>query len=245
MKRPRFRLLSALAAASLAWAGTGAQGALLINELDSDSVNPPSPAPADPLEFVEIYDTSGTSVPLDGYVLVFFNGGASNANRAYRVEDLDGYSTSATGYFVAGSIPGAQLVMPGNTIQNGVDAIGLYVGNAADFTTGNTTGTLATTTNLVDAIVYKTGADTDGVGLAGLLGMTGPDVDEFGRDGTSLSGSLDSIGRLPNGSGAAKDSTSWTFMTPTPGAANGVVPEPASLLLATLSCAAIVALRRR
>lgn len=238
MKLHRFATLAILILAALACNSTQSSAALLINEVDSDTVNTPT---TDFAEFIEIYDTSGASVPLDGYVLVLFNG---NGNRAYRVDDLDGLSTSATGYFVAGAVPGAQLAIPGNTIQNGVDAVALYLGNAADFTIGTTTGTLANTTNLVDAIVYKTGPDVDGVGLDGLLGITGGVVDEFGRNGLAASGALDSIGRFPNGSGAARDATTWTFMTPTPGAAN-VVPEPSSLLLAAAAALATCLIRRR
>src|SRR5215213_8814453 len=89
------------------------RAALIINELDSDSVNTPS---TDAFEFIELYDTSGTSVPLDGYTLVLYNG---NGNRAYYVQDLDGFVTRPNGYFIAGSIAGAELVIPGNTIQNG------------------------------------------------------------------------------------------------------------------------------
>ena len=236
MIRPRALLATAAAVASLAWAGS-LHAALLINEVDSDSANTPS---TDFAEFVELYDSSGGSVPLDGYVLVFYNG---NGNRAYRVDDLDTYSTNANGYFVAGSVPGAQLSIPTNTIQNGVDAVALYLGNASDFTTGGS-GTLAHSTNLVDAIVYKTGGDTDGVGLLAALGITGAEVDEFGRDGSSTAGAADSFGRFPNGSGAARNSTGWTFMTPSPGASNGV-PEPATCTLAALSGLAMLTIRRR
>jgi hypothetical protein len=238
MIRSRSIWLTACAVGMLAWAGASARAALLINEVDSDTTNTPT---TDHSEFVELYDSSGGSVSLAGYVLVFYNG---NGNRPYRVEDLDAYSTSPTGYFVAGAVAGAQLVIPGNTIQNGVDAVALYLGNGTDFVTG-AAGTPPTTTNLVDAVVYKTGADTDGVGLAAAFGITGPaEVDEFGRDGTATAGAADSIGRFPNGSGAARDHTTWTFMTPSPGASNGV-PEPASLFLAALGSVAMLTLRRR
>jgi hypothetical protein len=214
-----------------------ASGALIINEVDSDTVNSPG---TDPLEFLEIYETTGTSVSLDGLVLVLFNG---NGNVPYRVHDLDGLSTSATGYFVAGAVPGAQLAIPANTIQNGVDAVALYVGNGTDWTTG-AGGTPPTKTNLIDAVVYKTGGDVDGVGLDTALLDAGGVVDEFGRDGLAATGAIDSIGRLPNGSGAARDTTSWTFMSPTPGAENVPVPEPTGLCFLALGGAAILARRR-
>lgn len=214
-------------------AAANASAALLINEIDSDSVNTPV---TDAFEFVELYDTSGASVSLDGYTLVYYNG---NGNISYRAMDLDGLSTSATGYFVAGSIVGAQLVVPANTLQNGADAVALYQGDATSFPNG----TALTTANLVDAVVYKTGADADGAGLLSLL-TAGDIVDEFGRDGTATAGAADSIGRFPNGSGGVRNTTRWKFMTPTPGASNGV-PEPASLAMLAIAATSLVALRRQ
>jgi len=215
-----------------------ARGSLIINETDSDSVNTPT---TDAFEFVELYETTGTSVPLDGYVLVFYNG---NGNVVYRAEDLDGLTTRANGYFIAGSIAGAERTIPGNTIQNGVDAIALYSGNATDFPNGQGVSAAPVTTTLIDAVVYKTGADTDGVGLDTALLVAGPIVDEFGRDGSATAGAADSIGRIPNGSGSPRNTTNWTFMTPTPGAANTPpVPEPAAIVLLA-SVGLIASLRR-
>jgi hypothetical protein len=208
-----------------------ASAALLINEIDSDSVNVPS---TDAFEFVELFETTGTSVPLDGYVLVFYNG---NGNVPYRVDDLDGFSTDSSGYFVAGSISGANYPIPSNTIQNGVDAVALYLGNRADFVTG-AGGTAPTKTNLVDAVVYKTGGDTDGVGLDSALLDGGSILDEFGRDGSTAAGAADSLGRVPNGAGAARNTTNWTYMTPTPGLVN--VPEPTGLALLWLGALALI-----
>lgn len=229
-----------LAVAALAGLSTSASAALLINEVDSDTVNTPS---TDFAEFLELYDTSGTSVPLDGKVLVLFNG---NGNRAYFVQDLDGFSTNAQGFVVAGAVAGAQIPIPSNTIQNGADAITIFEGNGSDFTTG-ATGTLATAlpagVTLLDAIVYKTGADADGATLEGAFLQPGQTaVDEFGRDGLAATGAIDSIGRFPNGAGAAQDTTGWTFMNPTPNAAN--VPEPTGALIASAGLA-LLALRGR
>lgn len=234
------RLLAMLALSAVI--AMPAKAALIINEVDSDTENVPT-GTTDPLEFLEIYDTSGTSVSLAGYTLVLYNG---NGNRAYYVQDLDAYSTSATGYFVAGAVPGAQLAIPLNTIQNGADAVALYLANGTDFTTG-ASGTIAHTTNLVDAVVYKTGADVDGATLQSTLLLAGsPIVDEFGRDGLATTGALDSIGRIPNGSGVARDTTNWTYMTPTPGAANSPpVPEPATVVLFAIVGTALTAIRRR
>ncbi len=217
-----------------------ANAGLIINELDSDSVNTPT---TDAFEFVELYETTGTNVPLDGYVLVFYNG---NGNVAYSAEDLDTFSTSATGYFTVGSIAGATKTRLGNSIQNGVDAVALFLGSAADFPNGTAATARPAGTTLIDAVVYKTGADVDGVGLDTALGVTGPIVDEFGRDGLAATGAIDSIGRIPNGSGALLDTTNWTFMTPTPNAENiaPIIPEPASALLLAIA-GVIMGIRRR
>ena len=216
-----------------------ARGGLIINEMDSDSVNTPT---TDAFEFVELYDTSGTSVPLDGYSLVFYNG---NGNVVYRAEDLDGLTTRVNGYFIAGSIAGAERVIPGNIIQNGVDAVALYLGNAIDFPNGQLVTAPPAGATLIDAVVYKTGPDVDGVGLAAALLVAGGVVDEFGRDGLAATGAVDSIGRFPNASGGLRDTTTWTFMVPTPGASNGEIPEPASALLLTVAGAILVYVRRR
>jgi hypothetical protein len=213
------------------------KAALILNEVDSDSVNTPS---TDAFEFVELFETTETSVSLDGHVLVFYNG---NGNVVYSAEDLDTFSTSASGYFTVGSIAGATKTRAGNTIQNGVDAVALFLGNATDFPNGTAATARPAGTTLIDAIVYKTGADVDGVNLETQLGVTGAIVDEFGRDGQATTGAIDSIGRLPNGSGSVLNSTTWSYMVPTPNAVNQI-PEPVSALLLVFA-AGIMGIRRR
>jgi hypothetical protein len=238
--RGKLSVAAALAAACWCTPATSS-AALLINEVDSDTANVPS---TDFAEFVELYDSSGGSVPLDGFVLIFYNG--SN-DRAYAGFDLDGFSTSATGYFVAGAVAGAQLAITSNTIQNGADSIALYQGDLSSFvTTNNTSATLITAPPagpiLIDAVVYDTGADTDGTNHPGAMLLSGGVVDEFGPTQDSTFGANNSIGRDPNGSGDARSTLTYTNMTPTPGAAN-VVPEPASLSL--LAAGALLLGRRR
>ena len=133
---------------------------VIINEIDSDTPG------TDAAEFVELYDGGVGNTPLDGLVLVFFNG---NGGASYAAFDLDGFTTDANGYFTIGNpaVPGVDLVFnPGaaGLLQNGADAVALFAGNASDFPNG----TAITTTNLQDAIVYDTD-DADEPGLLVLL----------------------------------------------------------------------------
>jgi hypothetical protein len=103
-------------------------------------------------------------------VLVFFNGSASGADSSYFTIDLDGYTTDDNGLLLIGSdavAPFPQLLIAANVIQNGADAVAIYLGDETDFPEG----TLATQTNLIDALVYDT-ADADDTELMALLGVT-------------------------------------------------------------------------
>lgn len=136
-----------------------------INELDSDS---PS---TDDREFVELKSTTANFL-LDGYVLVFFNGNAtsSTANQSYFTIDLDGLTTDQNGICLIGNklvSPFPDKIFADNIIQNGADGIGLYLGNPTDFPDG----TVATTTNLIDALMYDTN-DADATALMNLLGVS-------------------------------------------------------------------------
>lgn len=141
-----------------------AQG-VVINELDSDTVG------TDILEFVELFGDA--NAPLDGYVLVFYNGSGDASYAAY---DLDGFSLDANGFFLlgnAGVSPTPSIVFPSNGLQNGADAVALYTGDAADFPNG----TLVTAVNLVDAVVYGT-SDADDAELLATLTPGAAQIDE-------------------------------------------------------------------
>ena len=142
-----------------------ASAQIFINELDSDT---PS---TDDREFIELKSTT-PNFSLDGYVLVFFNGNASSstANQCYYTIDLDGLITDANGITLIGNSlisPAPDKILPDNIIQNGADGVGLYLGNASDFPEF----TLATSTNLVHALMYDTN-DADATALMNLLGVT-------------------------------------------------------------------------
>ena len=170
---------------------------LVINELDPDS---PS---TDTAEFIEVKSQT-PNFSTDGYILVFFNGSSSGADSSYMVIDLNGYQTDNNGLLVIGSAgvyPFPQLLISENVIQNGADAVGIYQASVNDFPEG----TLATQTNLIDAMVYGTN-DADDTVLMGLLGETV----QYNDNGTNATER--SIQRFVDGMGVE----SYSAATPTP-----------------------------
>ncbi|WP_452231781.1 endonuclease [Lacinutrix sp. MEBiC02595] len=169
---------------------------IVINELDCDT---PS---TDDKEFIELKSDT-PNFPLDGYVLVLFNGSASGNDSSYFTIDLDGFQTDPNGLLLIGSDsvePFPQILISVSTIQNGADAVAIYLGSASDFPDG----TQATQTNLIDALVYDT-SDSDDVDLMALLGVT-EQISEGSSNNTN------SIQRLEDGS--------YITATPTPRAVN-------------------------
>lgn len=174
------------------FAFTSSFAQVVINELDCDTPG------IDEQEFVELKSDS-PNFPLDGYVVVFFNGSAAGGDSSYMAIDLDGYVTDDNGLLLMGSTtmtPFPQLIMGANSIQNGADAVAVYQANASDFPQG----TLATQDNLIDALVYGTN-DADDEDLMELLG-----VSEQINEGAS--GNTDSIQRNNDGT--------YFVATPTP-----------------------------
>lgn len=190
-------------------------GKVMINEVDADTPG------TDTAEFVELYDGGVGHTPLDGLVVVFFNGTdpvslATNDKRSYAVFDLDGYTTDANGYFTMGNpgVPGVSLVFPPGEfglLQNGPDAVALYIGNAADFPNG----TEVTTTNLLDAIVYGTD-DPSASGLLPLLNAGQKIVNENATGNSQTQSSQ----RCPTGMGGFRNTSPYYPGAPTPGVAN-------------------------
>ena len=177
-----------------------ANDTVLINEIDVETPG------TDTAEFVELYDGGAGHTNLDGLVVVFFNG---QDDRSYRTFDLAGYQTDEEGYFIIGndSVPGVDLPFADNVLQNGPDAVALFVGQAADFPDG----TAVTTTNLQDAIVYDSD-DPDDPGLLILLQAGEAQVDENARDLAEFHSNQ----RCPNGSGGQRQTGSYRQDLPTP-----------------------------
>lgn len=171
---------------------------VVINELDSDT---PS---TDDKEFIELKSTT-PNFSLNGYVLVLFNGTGSQANLSYYVIDLDGLTTDVNGILVIGNqlvSPVPTRLLPDNIFQNGPDGVAIYLGNSTDFPNL----TPATTTNLVNALVYDT-SDADATALMTALGVT-TQIDENANSAQATQ----SIQRKNDGTYETK--------LPTPGANN-------------------------
>lgn len=175
-----------------------AHAQVVINELDTDT---PS---TDDKEFIELKSAT-PNFSLNGYVLVLFNGGGSNANKSYYAISLNGLTTDVNGVAVVGNAvvsPVPDRIFSNSIIQNGPDGVALYLGSTSDFPMN----TMATTTNLIDAIVHDT-SDADATELMGLLGVAQQIDENANSQGTSQS-----IQRKNDGT--------YEIKTPTPGANN-------------------------
>lgn len=211
LKNQRTRLLRYLLFTVL-WLGSMSHAVagitIVINELDADTPG------TDAAEFIELYDGGSGTTPLDGLVLVLYNG---STDLSYAAFDLDGQSTDAQGYFVLcgnnANTANCDLDVTPNTdlIQNGQDAAALFFGDAVDFPTN----TAVTTTDLIDAIVYDT-SDADDAGLLVLLNPGQPQVDE----NSNAMGATQSNQRCPNGAGGARNTSTYLQAAISPGVTN-------------------------
>ncbi|MEO8235575.1 MAG: endonuclease [Flavobacterium sp.] len=139
---------------------------VVINELDPDTNS------TDVLEFIELKSAT-PNMPLDGYVLVFYNAGGTSPYSgivSYYSLDLDGYSTDVNGIIHFGNpqvSPTPAFLIPITTIQNGPDVVGLYLGDATDFPLNTT----AHANGLIDALAYSNNGTAKPTALMGILGL--------------------------------------------------------------------------
>ncbi len=139
-------------------------GQIVINEFDADTPG------TDTREFIEL-KTATPNMPLDGYCLVFFNGGSGFQNASYYAIDLDGLTSDINGLLLLGNAqvsPAPAFIIPNATIQNGPDVVAIYQANVTEFPLNS----LATTTNLIDALAYSNAATTQPAALMTALGLT-------------------------------------------------------------------------
>lgn len=120
---------------------------VVINEVDADTPG------LDVQEFIELKSES-PYFSLDGYILVLFNGGSTGTGTlSYYTINLAGLVTDGNGIVLLGNSqvnPAPSRLFPQNTVQNGPDAIAIY----QDIIDTFPIDTPATTTNLIDALIY-------------------------------------------------------------------------------------------
>ena len=177
-------------------------GSLVINEVDYDQ---PS---TDTLEFVEIYNGSGSAVDLTNLSLVLMNG---STNIEYNRIDLGSGSLGSGQYLVVGSaallatVPGtAQTIafsVPSNNIQNGApDGLALIDESAGV---------------VLDVLSYEgeiVAGEIVGVGLVNFVEGSATAAADLGEG---------SLIRYPNGVDTDDAASDWALTTTTtPGAAN-------------------------
>jgi hypothetical protein len=175
---------------------------VVINELDCDTPG------IDDMEFVELLSET-PNFPLDGYVLVFFNGSDSGMNSSYFAIDLDGFVTDVNGLLLIGSnsvSPVPQLLISENVIQNGADAVAIYQANDFDFPEE----TVATIDNLVDVLIYDT-ADSDDLDLIDIFNDD-PNFVDIQQINEGPSNNANSIQRFEDMDG----NVTYLSTTPTP-----------------------------
>ena len=191
---------------------------LFINEVDPDTPG------SDTAEFIELYDGGVGNTDLSGLVIVLYNGGGDTSYEAY---DLDGQTTDSNGFFVIGNtaVANVGIVIPSNTIQNGVDAVALHIGSASDYPDG----TAASPTNLLDAVVHDDGGANDAV----LVEILTPGQSVVSEGGTGVD-EANSIARVPDG-GTQRITSTYVAQTPTPGASNSAATDPVAEYLTARS----------
>ncbi len=175
---------------------------VVINELDCDTPG------VDNMEFVELLSDT-PNFPLDGYVLVFFNGSTSGMNSSYFTIDLDGYVTDINGLLLIGSnsvSPSPQLLISANVIQNGADAVAIYQADDTDFPED----TVATIDDLIDVLIYGT-ADADDADMIAIFNQD-PRFTNIQQINEGSGNNTNSIQRFVD----MDDNVTYSATTPTP-----------------------------
>lgn len=200
--------MSLIIAALTFTASLSTQASIIINEIDYDQ------AGTDNAEFIELFNTSASSISLDGYFIDLINGGTDTV---YRSIDLSGFDVGAAGYFVICNDTSLvancnyDFTTSASWFQNGApDAVALYSG-----------------VNIIDSLSYE--GEMTGFTEGSVLAVA---------DSTSIT---TSISRLPNGFDSNDNNLDFQLGCITPGTANisgsgdcsspAVVPLPPAVLL--------------
>lgn len=128
-----------------------ASAAFVINEIDADTPG------GDSDEFIELKGDPLESA--DGLILVHFNGVASGLPTSDKTIDLNGLTADANGYLLIGNpdVPNTDLSVDPPILRNKEQAIALYQDDASNFPDGS----VGTTTNLLDLLVYECNPKAD------------------------------------------------------------------------------------
>ena len=196
--------------------------AIVINEFDYDQPG------TDDAEFIELYNSGGSSVSLDGYVLDLINGSTGSAYRSF---DLSGFVLSPNDYFVVcgnmATVTNCNFDIGASTnrLQNDNEGIALFNG-----------------TSLIDSVTYE------GVIAPYTEGMLGTLADPGGVAAISLS-------RLLNGIDTNINAVDFALGCATPGSGNianngncasiSTVPVPAAVWLFGSGLVGLLGLMRR
>ena len=200
---------------------TGLNAAVVINEIDYDQPG------TDTAEFIELFNSDTTTVPLDNFIIDLVNGSNS---ASYRSIDLSGFSISANSYFVVCGDASAvancdySFTTTISWFQNGApDAAGLYDNGS-----------------LIDSLSYE----------GTLLPFTEGAMLTMSDSNTETL----SIARLPNGFDSDNNAPDFQSGCITPGTANiagsgdcsvSPVPVPAAAWLFGSGLIGIAGLARR
>ncbi len=171
---------------------------LVINELDCDTLD------LDVEEFIEIA-TGVSGVTLENYTLVLFNGAS---DISYRTIGLNNTPTDSTGLIIVGNaaVPGVDIIIPSNSLQNGADAAAIYQGPASDYPDGIS----PMNASLIDALVYGT-SDPNATGL--LTALLGSPPEAIQVDEDAIDSEYQSIQRI---SSERLDGRAFSTGTPSP-----------------------------
>jgi hypothetical protein len=217
--RRRNRMAYAAAACATAVVGSAvtSRGAVVINEIYAGGGSSSASA-AYKTDYIELFNTSATDVPISGYTLA--------------------YGASAQ---PAGSFPTAVATIPANTTLTG---LGYYLVRAGTAGTGGATDPTADLVGSGGASLSNTSgglrlADAPG-SVLDVVGWGTTNNFEVTPESSPASVAV-SLQRFPNGSDLGNNQSDFIQDTPTPKAAN--TPEPACL--GAIGCAGLLMLRRR